>query len=111
MFTRTLSALAAVALSGAAMAVTTSPAAAQEQDQVVVRYADLDLSTADGNARFEQRLRRASADVCGDVTVDLRISGAVKACQANAIANAKADLQIAMAKPAGGYRVVALRTD
>lgn len=110
MFNRTLSALAAVALSGAAMAVST-PAAAQEQDSVVVRYADLDLSTPAGAERFEQRLRRASADVCGDVSIDLEISGAVKACRARAIANAKADLQVAMAKPAGGNRVVALRTN
>jgi UrcA family protein len=110
MFNRTLSALAAVALTGATLAAGTSASAQGIEDSVKVRYGDLDLSSTSGAARFERRLRNAAKEVCGEETRDLLINEAVHACQARAMANARSDLQVAIATKAGS-RTVALRTD
>jgi UrcA family protein len=110
MLTRTLSALAAVALTGATLTVG-SPAFAQEQDSVRVGYSDLDLSTPQGSERLDRRLRQAAADVCGTYSADLRQNQSVGECQARALSGARAEAQVALAGKAGGSRTVALRTD
>lgn len=59
--------LAGLALAQPAFANTAETAAANPDmvvNQRLVNYADLDLSTADGQARFDARLRRAAAAVC-----------------------------------------------
>lgn len=110
MFNRTLSALAAVALTGATLAIST-PAFAQGDDAVAVGFGDLDLSTAAGSQRFERRVRQAATAVCGEFSRDLRLNEAIGACKGRAIAAARADAQVAMAaRPAAG-RMVALRTN
>jgi UrcA family protein len=42
---------------------------------VAVRYSDLDLSTADGQAKLEQRINKAAREVCGvnEVTSGTRL--------------------------------------
>ena len=110
MFNRSLSALAAVALTGATLAIST-PAFAQSQDSVRVSYADLDLASADGAQRFERRIRQAAEEVCGSASRDLRQNQAVIACQARAVAGAKADVQVALAGKTGASRTVALLTN
>jgi len=107
MFNRTLSALAAVALSGATLAIAT-PAFAQSEDQVSVRYADLDLSSPDGAQRLDQRIRLAAVQVCGNFSNDLRLNETVGECQARAIADAKAGAQVAFAGTTGASGTVAL---
>jgi UrcA family protein len=57
---RITNALFAVA---AAAAIATSPAAAQSS--LNVRYSDLDLSTADGQAKLESRIDQAARKTCG----------------------------------------------
>jgi UrcA family protein len=110
MFNRTLSALAAVALTGATLAVSTS-ASAQTGDSISVRYDDLDLASSAGSDRFDRRVRQAARAVCGDLSADLRLNGTVAACQADAVAGARANAQIALAGKSGGSRTVALRTN
>ena len=107
MFTRTLSALAAVALTGATVAIS-SPAAAQSTDQVsaFVKTGDLDLSTAAGAERFEIRLRNAAEEVCGEATRDLRLNAQVKACTARITSRAKAEVEVAIRKGQAGETVV-----
>lgn len=104
-----LTALGAAALAASAL---TSPAAAAPagETSVAVSYAGLDLANPADAARFDQRLRVAARDVCGDATaLDLRMSAKVGTCQTEAIARAKSDVQVAMRT--GGSRVVALRTN
>ena len=60
MFHRKLSALAAVAL----VASTPAFASNEESRSVVVTTAGLDLSTEDGVARLERRVRNAAANAC-----------------------------------------------
>jgi UrcA family protein len=107
MFNRTLSALAAVALTGATLAAST-PATARTEDQASVRYADLNLASPDGAQRLGQRIRQAAVQVCGTFSNDLRLNEAVGECQSRAIAGAKAEAQVALAGMTGGSGTVAL---
>lgn len=112
MFKRPLAALAAAAVTAAAIALTTPVHAAQPaEDSVAVSYGDLDLSTADGSARFERRVRNAARSLCGSAQLQpINMARQVSACQQSAIANAKADAEIAMAKSDAPVRL-ALRTN
>jgi UrcA family protein len=110
MFNRTLSALAAVALTGATLAVSTS-ASAQTRESVSVRYSDLDLASAAGSDQFERRVHKAARAVCGDLSADLRLNSIVSACQADAVASARAGMDVALAGKPGGRVTVALRAN
>jgi UrcA family protein len=106
---KTITALGAAALAAFTLA---APAAASPvgEDNVVVGIAGLDLARPSDAARLDMRLRRAAEEVCGTADGrDLRLSGAVAACRTEAIARARADVEIAMRS--GGSRVVALRTN
>jgi UrcA family protein len=59
MFTRTLSALAAAGLTVITLLAATPLHALTIDEQVQVRIADLDLSSADGAAAFDRRVRAA----------------------------------------------------
>src|SRR5688572_9869334 len=65
MFTRTLSALAAAGLTILTVAAATPLHAQPIDDQVQVRISDLDLSSADGAAIFDRRVRAAARQICG----------------------------------------------
>lgn len=71
---KTISMKAGLAAALAASAMIAAPvyAAAGEGASVSVRYADLDLSTSEGQATLERRLDRAAENVCG---IDRRTSG------------------------------------
>lgn len=62
----------AVALAASAVIAAPAYAANDEGASVPVRYADLDLSTKDGQDTLERRLDRAAREVCG---IDPRTSG------------------------------------
>ncbi|MBV8687376.1 MAG: UrcA family protein [Alphaproteobacteria bacterium] len=111
MFNRTLSALAAVALTGATLAIGTPASAQTVEDSIAVRYGDLDLSDGAGAAQLELRLRQAASQVCGDYGRDLSVNSSVQACKTRALANAKSDMRVALAAPAGTGRSVTLRTN
>lgn len=71
---KTISMKAGLAAALAASAMIAAPvyAADGEGASVSVRYADLDLSTSEGQATLERRLDRAAENVCG---IDRRTSG------------------------------------
>ena len=71
-------------------AVTTSPLFAKPAtpEVRVVSYSDLDLSSAAGRNRLEQRIQAAVRDVCGDApSFDLARRHAVRECIAETSAN------------------------
>lgn len=106
---RIFPALAAATLAAVTVAVAT-PAAAQESDSVSINVADLDLTSAQGNARFERRVRQAARQLCGDRQLQpLDMQGITEACHSTVAANAKADVETALAKKSGPFRL-ALRT-
>ena len=56
----------------------------------VVSYADLDVSTAAGQARLEHRIQAAVREVCGEAAgVDLTRRQAVRECIAETSANVR----------------------
>ncbi|MFN3469348.1 MAG: UrcA family protein [Novosphingobium sp.] len=57
----------------------------------VVGYGDLDLSTSEGQARLDSRLRNAARDVCGFRALDIRSGDfeAARQCYVKAMADAR----------------------
>ena len=99
MFARTISALAAVGLTVATLALAT-PLRAQsvEQEEVAVRIGDLDLTSKSGVERFDRRVRAAARQICGPVPVaDLNIQRQVAECHDEVIASARTGLELARA--------------
>jgi UrcA family protein len=79
-----LFALAALAAAAAAPATASIPLPAGSR---IVSYADLDLSSAAGRARLEQRIGAAVRAVCGEpLRGDLRNERAVRACRTATLA-------------------------
>ncbi|MXO91444.1 UrcA family protein [Pontixanthobacter aquaemixtae] len=73
-----------ITLAAISAACTAAPAFA---DSISIQYRDLNLSTAEGQAKLEQRIDRAAKKVCklGDHTMGTRISDpSAKACYAKA---------------------------
>jgi len=68
-------------------AVTAVPAAANTTSTRIVRYADLDLGSATGRARLDQRLQAAARDLCGTAAHgDLAGASAVRDCRVATLA-------------------------
>ncbi|MCA1661178.1 MAG: UrcA family protein [Novosphingobium sp.] len=88
--TRKLTALAAAALATLSTFAATVPASAET---ATVRIADLDLSTAEGQAKLEARIARAARRVCSEVMTGSRIPDVDEACVSKA--RASLDRQIA----------------
>jgi UrcA family protein len=88
--------------------VASLPVHAQQADTrtMTVRYADLDLATADGAAALRQRIERAATNVCGPFDIRSLADGdRFAACRAKAVEGAlpKAEATIASAKSASMY--------
>jgi UrcA family protein len=79
--TRTFTAVAAAALATLATFSATSSAHAAS---TTVQTADLDLSTAQGQAKLEARIARAARKVCSDATTGSRIADVDEACVSQA---------------------------
>lgn len=101
----TKTALFALALSASAALVT--PTVAQAFEPVtatsIVRTADLDLSSADGQRTLDHRIVQAAREVCGGVSdVDLEGKNAARHCIANTIASVSAQRQQVLAATNSG---------
>ena len=92
------SALITAAAVNAAPALPEVPDAPSELNVSLVRTADLDLRTADGQRRLEQRLANAAREVCGTASdVDLEGKQAVRKCRDETLAKARAQREAALA--------------
>jgi UrcA family protein len=79
----------ALAASLAAAAATPAVAAPSVPGVRTVSYADLDLSSAAGRGRLDQRVAAAVRAVCGTAApADLRAAEAVRDCRAATLAQA-----------------------
>lgn len=107
MLTRTLSALGAVAMAAATLIAATPAAAAPAgEERLAISYAGLDMASPADAAAFEQRVKNAAIDYCGQVpALDLRLQGKVQACRSAIVAGARAELGLA----GGRGPVLALR--
>jgi UrcA family protein len=106
MFNRSLSALAAAALTAGTVALATPVHAAPAEDSVTVSIGDLDMSNPSDQARFDRRVRGAARQICGSQQLQpIQMARQVSSCQAEVVANAKADVEIARAKEGGPFRL------
>ena len=106
MFARTLSAFAAAGLTVATLAFATPlRAAPADEDVVTVAIDDLDLSSADGTARFERRVRAAARSICGTITGELDMQKQIADCRAEVSESARTELARA---PSGTRQALAL---
>ena len=96
MFARTLTALA-----GASLLLAT-PALAQDVASMSVDTADLDLSSADGRARFDRRVRMAASQMCNKGSGGLSMSIVYATCRADVIASADQQVQQLAARKSDG---------
>lgn len=92
---RILTASAAAAL---ATLATFSTLPAAHAATAAVEFADLDLSTAEGQAKLESRIQRASRKVCSEVITGSRIATVDDECMAKA--RAQFERQIASRRAA-----------
>lgn len=85
---------------------TGSPAFAQEpapSSQLIVSYADLDLSSAQGVRTLDRRLRSAVEAVCGPTSsADPRGKNQVRQCRTETLAVARAERDQAIASIGNG---------
>lgn len=96
MFTRTISALAAMAFTAGTLALSTPVRAAPAEEQVSVRVGDLDLSSAQGAATFDRRVRSAAREICGSVpALDFNLRDQVSECQESVVTSARQEIEIA----------------
>jgi UrcA family protein len=85
---------ALAALAAAIVSATAVPASAAPRS-VEVKYADLDLSTPEGQAKLDQRVDRAAKGVCtsyGTMTGTFRTASVDEKCYQEALAKLKAQL-------------------
>jgi len=76
-----------------ALSAIAAPVAAQDAQSVTVHVADLDLSTATGQAALHRRISYAAAGVCQPpLPDDLGMRRLSKVCQRNAMAAAMASI-------------------
>jgi len=90
--------LFAVSLAAVALALTASPTSAQEVRQLVVSYADLDLSTDRGVRILDRRLRAAAVEACGPTSdADLAGKNNARDCRLKTLSTARAQRDVAIA--------------
>ena len=106
MFKRSLFAIAAAAVTAGAVALAAPANAAPVEDAVTIAVGDLDLSNPADVVRFDRRVQSAARSICGTPQFQpLDLSRQVTACQAQIVANAKAEAQVALAGKAGAIRL------
>lgn len=92
--------LIALAAAAATAGTVAFPAYAQEATRSTeVRYADLNLNSADGAAALKARVTRAARKVCGVAdSLALREAAAARGCAKVAAAKAMPQVELALAK-------------
>ena len=101
--------LFALAIIASAATVTPTVSAAAEAETVtsIVRTADLDLSSSNGQRELDRRIVQAAHEVCGDVSnVDLEGKNAVRQCRADTIAAAASQREQLLAAAKSGSPIL-----
>ena len=106
MFHRTLSALAAAALTIGTFAVTAPAQAAPADEAVTISLEGLDPADPSDAVRIDRRIRNAARDACGSQTIQpVKLMQVAAECEKTLIANARSDVQLAAARPATPFRL------
>jgi len=102
-------ALFALALIASAATITPTVADAFEPVTVssIVKTADLDLASADGQRELDRRIVQAAREVCGSASdVDLEGKNAVRQCRDDTIAQAAAQRELMLAAAKSGTPIL-----
>jgi UrcA family protein len=84
-------ALTALALIAATVSPSVAQALAPATATTIVRTADLNLATVDGQRELDRRIVRAAYDVCGEASdIDLEGKNDVRRCRTETVAAAAA---------------------
>ena len=112
MTSRIFSAIAGAAFAAGMVALSTPVlAAGTDQESATIRISDLNLSAPQGMQSLERRVRRAAAQLCGEVpSRDRRLAPIVADCHEQVRASAMSQAELAMASGRPGVRI-AMRAD
>ena len=110
MLKRTLFVLGAAALTTGTLMLGTALHAAPAPEAITVSYADLDLSTSNGQARLERRVNKAANRLCRVDERGVANQKLSSECKSDVLAHAKPDMDAAIASSRTGTVRIALRT-
>ncbi|HEX8308724.1 MAG TPA: UrcA family protein [Allosphingosinicella sp.] len=103
---RTLSALAALAMTAGTLALAAPAHAAPADDVVSISLEGLDSSDPADAARIDRRIRLAAQNLCGSTLIQpLHMRAKAAACEAAVTADARSSVQLAAAKQAAPFRL------
>ena len=106
MFHRTLSAVAAAALTVGVFALTAPAHAAPADEGVTISLDGLNPGDPADSARIERRIRSAARDLCGSRSIQpLRLMQQAADCEKAAVAEARNAVEIAAARQGGPFRL------
>ena len=110
MYHRTLSALAAAALTAGTVAFAVPAQAAPADDNVTISLDGLNPADPADAARIDRRIRNAARDACGSQRIQpVRLMQVASDCEKAMVANARSDVELAAARRGGPFRLT-LRT-
>ena len=103
---RTLSALAALAMTAGTLALAAPAHAAPVDDAVTISLEGLDAADPADAARIDRRIRNAAQSLCGSKLIQpVRMREQAAACEASVTADARSAVQIAAAKQGTPFRL------
>jgi UrcA family protein len=103
---RTLSALAALAMTSGTLALAAPAHAAPAEDAVNISLAGLDASNPADAVRIDRRIRTAAQDLCGSKRIQpLQMRAKAEACEAALTSDARNSVQLAAATQAKTIRL------
>ncbi|HYW14692.1 MAG TPA: UrcA family protein [Allosphingosinicella sp.] len=103
---RTLSAIAALAMTAGTIAFAAPAHAAPVEDVVSIDIEGLDASNPDHAARIDRRIRIAARELCGSKLIQpIRMRERAEACEAGVTADARSSVQLASARPGTPFRL------
>ena len=106
MFHRTLSALAAAALTVGVFALTAPAQAASADDAVTVSLDGLNPGDPADADRIERRIRSAARELCGSQLIQpVRLMQRAAACEKAAVTDAQNAVELAASRQGGPFRL------
>jgi UrcA family protein len=103
---RTLSALAAAALTVGAFALTAPAHAASADEGVTISLDGLDPADPADAGRIDRRIRNAARDLCGSQQLQpVRFMQQAAACEKAAVAEARTAVELAASRQGGPFRL------
>jgi UrcA family protein len=103
---RTLSALAAAALTVGAFALTAPANAASADEGVTVTLAGLNPADPADSAQIERKIRSAARDLCGSQEIQpIGLAAKAIACEKAVVADARGAVQLAASRQGGPFRL------